>query len=82
MLEIRDVGDREVLEMGEARVLVAGFIHNGQSKEWLQKALRHSIRVYGKGSEQRIRDFMKIIWKTEFLMNVRAATAGEGVTHG
>lgn len=79
MLEISDVTDREVLESGEARVLVAGFIYNGQSKEWLKNALRVSRRIYGTGSEERIRAYMKTIWKQEFLMGIRAATAGEGV---
>lgn len=76
MLKIRDVSDREVLEMGEARVLVHGFISNGQSKEWLAKAMRHSKRIYGNGSEERIRGFMKIIWRNE---RISAQTAGEGV---
>lgn len=65
MVERSDVGDREKLEFGEARVLVHGFIHNGQSKEWLANALRVSRRIYGNGSEERIRAFMKTIWRTE-----------------
>jgi hypothetical protein len=76
MLEISDVADRAVLESGEARVLVAGFIYHGQSKEWLKNALRVSRRIYGNDSEERIRTYMKTIWTQEFLMGTRAATAG------
>lgn len=74
MLEVQEVTDREVLEAGEARVLVHGFIYNGQSKEWLKNALRFSVRIYGKGSEERIRTYMKTIWKTEVVSGMRAGT--------
>ena len=81
--------DRMTLEAGEARVLVGGFIHNGQSQNWLTQALKVSKRIYGNGSDQRIRGFMKTIWKTEFCMGRTVDTqAGEsgilglGVTNG
>ena len=77
MLDRSDVTDREVLESGEARVLVAGFIYNGQSKEWLKNALRVSRRIYGTGSEERIRGFMKTIWKTETCAGMAIS---EGIT--
>ena len=59
MLEV--VGDREILERGEARVLA----HNFKDKEWLAKALKVSERIYGKGSGERIKTYMREIWKTE-----------------
>lgn len=55
--------DRCQLERGEARILARSF--NG--KEWLDKALKASERVYGKGSSERIREHMKQIWKQELL---------------
>ena len=75
MFDRSDVADREVLEQGEARTLVHGFIYNSQSKEWLTKALRVSKRIYGAGSEIRIREFMKTIWKTEVVAGIEAARA-------
>ena len=57
------VGDREVLEIAEARVLA----HNFKSKEWLDMALKVSERIYGKGSGLRIRSHMRVIWKEELL---------------
>lgn len=53
--------DREILEMAEARVLA----HNFSDKEWLVKALKVSERIYGKGSGERIRGYMRRIWKEE-----------------
>lgn len=53
--------DRELLERGEARVLVNNF----KDKEWLTKALKVSERHYGKGSAERIKAYMREIWKTE-----------------
>ena len=53
--------DRELLERGEARVLA----HNFRDKEWLQMALKVSERRYGKGSGERIKSYMREIWKTE-----------------
>lgn len=54
-------GDREILEKAEARVLA----HNFKSKEWLVNALKISERTYGKGSGERIRAHMRVIWKEE-----------------
>lgn len=59
MLEVE--GDREQLEKGEARVLA----HNFKDKQWLEKALKVSERHYGKGSAERIKAHMRVIWKTE-----------------
>lgn len=56
-------GDREILEKGEARVLAHNFIN----KEWLVSALKVSERIYGKGSGERIRGYMREIWKLELL---------------
>lgn len=67
MIETSDSGDRDVVEKGEARVLVHGFIHNGESKDWLENALRFSRRIYRAGSEDRIRAHMNIIWREEAL---------------
>ena len=53
--------DRELLERGEARVLA----HNFKDKEWLKKALKVSERMYGKGSGERIKAYMRDIWKNE-----------------
>ena len=53
--------DREQLEKGEARTLA----HNFKDKEWLVKALKVSERIYGKGSGERIKGYMRVIWKEE-----------------
>ena len=53
--------------MGEARTLVAGFIHNKQSTVWLDRALLVTRRIYGKGSDERVRKYMRIIWREELL---------------
>ena len=55
------VGDREILEIAEARVLANNF----KDKEWLTKALKVSERYYGKGSGERIKAYMREIWKVE-----------------
>jgi hypothetical protein len=55
------VGDREILEMAEARVLA----HNFKTKEWLNMALKVSERIYGKGSGERIKAYMRVIWREE-----------------
>ena len=55
------VGDREILEKAEARVLASNF----KSKEWLEMALKVSERIYGKGSAERIKAHMRVIWKEE-----------------
>lgn len=55
--------DREVLEMGEARVLANNF----KNKEWLEMALKVSERRYGKGSGFRIKAYMRVIWREEML---------------
>ena len=60
--------DRDMLETGEARCLVGGFLHNGKSQDWLKNALRVSVRIYGKGSDERIREHMKMIWKSELCL--------------
>ncbi len=57
--------DRERLEMAEARELVRNYLANGSSKIWLEKAMKTSVRIYGRDSEQRIRTYMRIIWKDE-----------------
>ena len=59
--------DRMQLETGEARTLVAAFIHNGESQDWLANALRVSQRRYGTGSTDRIKTYMRSIWKEELL---------------
>jgi len=59
MLEVE--GDREILETAEARVLA----HNFKDKEWLTKALKVSERIYEKGSAERIKAHMRVIWKEE-----------------
>lgn len=53
--------DREILETAEARVLA----HNFKDKEWLEMALKVSERIYGKGSAQRIKAYMRRIWREE-----------------
>ena len=53
--------DRELLERGEARVLAQNF----KDKEWLEKALKVSERMYGRGSAVRIKAYMRETWKTE-----------------
>ncbi len=53
--------DREQLERGEARMLA----HNFKNKEWLEKMLKRSERIYGKGSGERIKAHMRTIWRDE-----------------
>jgi hypothetical protein len=53
--------DREILEMAEARVLA----HNFKSKGWLEMALKVSERTYGKGAGERIKAYMRVIWRDE-----------------
>lgn len=53
--------DREQLEKGEARVLA----HNFKNREWLEMALKVSERIYGRGSAERIKAHMRVIWKEE-----------------
>ena len=53
--------DREQLEKGEARTLAQNF----KDKEWLVNALKFSERIYGKGSGERIKTYMRQIWKDE-----------------
>jgi hypothetical protein len=55
--------DREILETAEARVLA----HNFVDKEWLEMALKVSERIYGKGSAQRIKAYMRMVWREELL---------------
>lgn len=55
------ITDREILEMAEARVLA----HNFQGKEWLGAALKVSQRIYGKDAPERIKVYMREIWKKE-----------------
>jgi hypothetical protein len=56
-------GDREILEIAEARVLANNF----KDKEWLAMALKVSERMYGNGSADRIRAYMRVIWREELL---------------
>ncbi len=53
--------DREQLEKGEARVLANNF----KDKGWLVMALKVSERIYGRGSAERIKAHMRVIWKEE-----------------
>lgn len=53
--------DREQLEKGEARVLA----HNFKNRDWLEKMLKLSERIYGRGSAERIKAHMRVIWKEE-----------------
>lgn len=56
-------GDREILERAEARVLAQNF----KSKEWLEEALNVSAKTYGEASKERIKAYMRVIWKKELL---------------
>lgn len=58
---IDEIGDREILEKGEARVLA----HNFKNLEQLEMAFKQSTRIYGKGSADRIKAHMRVIWKEE-----------------
>ena len=55
--------DREILEMAEARVLAQNF----KNKEWLEAALKVSEKTYGRGSGERIKAYMRLIWREELL---------------
>ena len=56
-----DKGDREILEKADARVLA----HNFKNKEILEMQLKVSERIYGKGASERIKAYMRVIWKME-----------------
>ena len=55
--------DREQLETGEARMLANNF----KDKETLALQLKVSERIYGKNSANRIKAYMRQIWKEELL---------------
>lgn len=55
------LGDREVLEISEARVLANNFTN----VEKLKMQLKPLERIYGKGSAERIKSHMRVIWKQE-----------------
>lgn len=57
--------DRETLEMGEARDLLRSFNHNGRSTEWLDKALRITVKNLGKGADERVRNYMRRMYRGE-----------------
>jgi hypothetical protein len=59
------LGDRVQLETAEARVLAHNFEANG--KKWLEKVLKVKEQIYGAGSSERIRQYMRVIWKEEML---------------
>ena len=58
-------GDREQLEIADARVLVFSYYKNkgvlGAEKagKWLEKRLKKLEKVYGKGSSDRLRVYMR-----------------------
>lgn len=60
-----DVGDRVQLEIGEARVMVTSFILNGKDTRWLDRALRVTERIYGNGAGERVKGYMRKLWKGE-----------------
>ena len=59
------LGDRVQLETAEARVLTHSFELN--DKKWLEKVLKAKERIYGAGSPERIKQYMRTIWKEEML---------------
>jgi len=65
---IVDEGDRVILETAEARVTTHNFLANGKSQEWLKTALRVTTQIYGKGSDERIKGYMRTIWKEELCL--------------
>lgn len=54
-------GDREILERAEARVLAQNF----KNRQWLEDALKVSAKYYGEASKERIKGYMREIWKKE-----------------
>lgn len=58
---MQEAGDREVLEISEARVLANNFTN----VEKLKMELKQSERLFGKGSAERIKAHMRVIWKQE-----------------
>jgi hypothetical protein len=59
------MSDRIYLERAEARVLVDGYKHNNNSNEWLEKALRHTVKVYGRDTDIRVKQYMREYWKSQ-----------------
>lgn len=53
----------EQLEKGEARILARNF----KNKDWLERCLKISERKFGQGSGERIKAYMRVIWKEELL---------------
>jgi hypothetical protein len=59
------MSDRIKLEQAEARVLVDGYKYNNNSNEWLEKALKHTVKVYGRDADIRVKQYMREYWKSQ-----------------
>jgi hypothetical protein len=59
------MSDRIQLERAEARVLVDGYKRNNNSNEWLEKALRHTVKVYGHGADIRVKQYIREYWESQ-----------------
>jgi hypothetical protein len=60
----RGPGDSQVLEMGEARVLLTTW-EVTKDKALLERHLTKAERIYGNGAAERIRKYMRIVATTE-----------------
>lgn len=62
----RGPGDSQMLEMGEARVLLTTW-EVTKDKAAVDRMLARTNRIYGQGAEERIRGYMRWIAKNERL---------------
>ena len=70
------MSDRVILEMAEARMLVASYFAAKktfgpvQARVFLDKQLKKLEKVYGKESDVRLKKYMRVVAETELLIDV------------
>ena len=70
------MSDRVQLEMAEARMLVASYFAakrtygSVQANRFLAKQLKKFEKVYGKKSDDRLKQYMRVVVNTEILEDV------------
>lgn len=70
------MSDRVILEMAEARMLVASYFAAKrtfgpvQARVFLTKQLRKLEKTYGKESDDRLRKYMRVVATEELLVDV------------
>ena len=70
------MSDRVILEMAEARMLVASYFAAKRSygsveaNKFLAKQLKKLEKTYGKKSDERLKRYMRVVSDTELLVDV------------